>query len=222
MKKYVLNNKKVRIVALAVALGGAPLLSSLQLKADQVDEYRVKTEQEHKFLVEIVSEFGQYGDALKGFTNVFFRVDKTLEPSKEMFLNLTKNLLEKINGIKAKCTQHKESMQTEENKRLLIHLEELATLLANSQTTLHKALEKALGTPSLTTILTVVAQAEEKQISKIDTLRKIIDKLLKAHDEQQLKQQFDSFVKSIEYSLSFPKKNQQIAFAAAVRYKKLN
>ena len=221
MKKYIWNNKKVKIVALALALGGAPLLTSFQLKADRKNEYRGETEQEHKIFDEIFSELAQYGNGLKGFIHFFFGLKNscpeimgssaTITPSKAVFLNLTQKLLEKINGIKAKIAQNKQAAQTEYSKKLLSHLEELAILLANSQANLHSTLRKYLGTKSLLKALTAFAKKEEKQIPKVNRLQKIINKLLVAHAEPQLKQQFDTFVTNIDYVFIFPKKNPKHA-----------
>ena len=221
MKKYVLNNKKVRMVALALALAGTPLLTSLQLKADQENEHLIKTEQEHKMLVEIVSDLAQYGNGLAGFTNVFFGVKKScpeitgssvaITPSKTAFLDLTQKLLEKINGLKAKIAQYKQAVHTEESKKLLTHLEVLATSLANSQAKLHSTLQKYLGTKSLLLGLTAFGKMEEKQISLVNAQQKSIYKLLKAHAEQSLKPQFDTFVSNINYVFTFPKKNPKNA-----------
>ena len=232
MKKYVLNNKKMRIVALALALGGAPFLTSFQLKADQADEYRGEIEQEHKMLVEIFSEFAQYGNASAGFNDYFFQVTKScpqitgssaeIKPSKAIFLTLSKKLLEKINGIKAKIAQYKQKVQTEDNKKLLGHLEELTTLLATSQTKLYDNFQKYLGTPLFVNAINRFANEEEKkQKPKLDKLKKTINALLMIHAEQKLKQQFDKFVERIEYSVSFPEKNWPKVQGIVLRYKGL-
>ncbi len=221
MKKHVLKNKKMRIVALVLTLGGAPLLTSFQLKADQANEHLGETKQEHKILGEIVSDFAQYAKALVGFTNYFFGVKKScpeltgssanLNPSKTVFLNLTQKLLGEIDGLKAKIAQCKQAVQTEDSKKLLTQLEALATLLAHSQAKLHSTLQKYLGTKSLLGGLAAFGKMEEKQISQVNALQKNINKILAAHAEQKLKQQFDTFVSDINYVFTFPKKNPKNA-----------
>jgi len=214
MKKVIVNSNVLKALTVACALGGAPLMITPSLKAENQENI------DHKVLVGIVSEFAQYGNALEAFTKNFFGVIPN-KFTKNQFVTLAHSLLASIKGIQERTVRYREAVTGEDSKLILLELEKLATLLATSQQKLHEALHKSLGTKNFLPSLKRLGETEAKQISLIENLQKNVNKLLIAHAEKQLKEKFDAFITSIEYSLSYPENNIKQVLSIAVKYSNL-
>ena len=214
MKKVIVNSNVLKALTVACALGGAPLMITPSLKAENQENI------DHKVLVGIVSEFAQYGNALEAFTKNFFGVIPN-KFTKNQFVTLAHSLLASIKGIQERTVRYREAVTGEDSKKILVELEKLASLLAVSQHNLHAMLHKSLGTKNFLPSLKRLGETEAKQIPQVYALQKSIDALLAAHSEKLLKQTFDAFITSIEYSLSYPENNIKQVLSIAVKYSNL-
>ncbi len=216
--------KTHRLVCTWSIILASVLLSNQSLLAAQEEPSAEKVQQEHQMLMEILSDLTQYGAALKGLTDSFFTIPSPGSSAPiqtdDQFKNISQQLLDKINTIKGKTLLFQQATQTNKTKKLLEQLASLSSNLAASQGKLNTVLQKKLGSPSLTTALKALGKTEEKKIQVIHRLGNRIDTLLKAYPQQKLKSTFDPFLKSIDYSLTFPQKNSIKAFNAALWHQK--
>ena len=213
MKKF----KTLKALIFAISMVVTPLAVST-CKAAQ--DHSGESEIDHKVLAGAVTEFKAYGDALEAFTKNFFGVIPN-KFTKAQFINLGQKLSEMVHGIKERLVKYKETVKGAEVKQILAELEKLAVLLAASSTKLLNTLQKSLGTRNFLAHLKRLGDEESKQVPQVYALQKAVGGLLAKHAPKATVDEFAQFVKSVEYSLSYPSENMMQVLSIARKYSSL-
>lgn len=222
MEAYImkrLNTKRTNLnyllftLALSCAVSVAPVTLHAQ-------EHAGETAQEHKILAGSVSEFAQYGAALRAFNDNFFGVTPN-KFTKAQFINLAQKLHEMIAGIKERTVKYRAAVNGPDSKAILTELEKLAGLLDASGQNLLQTLQKSLGTKTLLASLRRLSDAESKKVPLVLTQQKNIGALLAKHSNKEIQAQFAQFVNNVQYSLDFPGNNVAKVLSTAMKYSTL-